>query len=56
VNDKEFEEELECELEPLGTQTAGITNVSFTVTNMPPGRHFRVDGTTVLGGFSFMVR
>uniref|UniRef100_A0A8C0WPK7 Macrophage-stimulating protein receptor n=1 Tax=Castor canadensis TaxID=51338 RepID=A0A8C0WPK7_CASCN len=54
VNDKEFEEELECELEPLGTQTAGITNVSFTVTNMPPGRHFRVDGTTVLGGFSFM--
>ncbi|XP_048190858.1 macrophage-stimulating protein receptor [Perognathus longimembris pacificus] len=51
---KDFVEELECELEPLGTQAAGTTNVSLIVTNMPPGRHFRIDGTSVLGGFSFM--
>ncbi|XP_008569766.1 PREDICTED: macrophage-stimulating protein receptor isoform X3 [Galeopterus variegatus] len=54
VPQKDFVEELECELEPLGTQAVGPTNVSLTVTNMPPGRHFRVDGTSVLGGFSFM--
>ncbi|EHB14821.1 Macrophage-stimulating protein receptor [Heterocephalus glaber] len=51
---KDFVEELECELEPLHGQTAGTTNVSLTVTNMLPGRHFRVDGTSMLGGFSFM--
>ncbi|XP_032017382.1 macrophage-stimulating protein receptor isoform X9 [Hylobates moloch] len=51
---KDFVEEFECELEPLGTQTVGPTNVSLTVTNMPPGKHFRVDGTSVLRGFSFM--
>ncbi|PNJ32244.1 MST1R isoform 2 [Pongo abelii] len=51
---KDFVEEFECELEPLGTQAVGPTNVSLTVTNMPPGKHFRVDGTSVLRGFSFM--
>ncbi|XP_039084287.1 macrophage-stimulating protein receptor isoform X2 [Hyaena hyaena] len=51
---KDFVEELECELEPLGIQPAGPANVSLTVTNMPPGRHFRVDGTSMLQGFSFM--
>ncbi|XP_042521956.1 macrophage-stimulating protein receptor [Dipodomys spectabilis] len=51
---KDFIEELECELEPLGTQAAGTTNVSLIVTNMPPGRHFRVEGTSIMGGFSFM--
>ncbi|XP_008061373.2 macrophage-stimulating protein receptor isoform X2 [Carlito syrichta] len=51
---KDFVEELECELKPLGTQAVGPTNVSLTVTNMPPGKHFRVDGTSMLGGFSFM--
>uniref|UniRef100_A0A8C3YPR7 Macrophage-stimulating protein receptor n=1 Tax=Catagonus wagneri TaxID=51154 RepID=A0A8C3YPR7_9CETA len=51
---KDFVEELECELKPLGTQGAGPANVSLTVTNMPPGRHFRVDGTSMLQGFSFM--
>uniref|UniRef100_A0A8C8ZNK0 Macrophage-stimulating protein receptor n=1 Tax=Prolemur simus TaxID=1328070 RepID=A0A8C8ZNK0_PROSS len=49
-----FVEELQCKLEPLRTQAAGPTNVSLTVTNMPPGKHFRVDGTSVLGGFSFV--
>lgn len=51
---KDFIEDFECELEPLSTQVAGPANVSLTVTNMPPGRHFRVDGTSMLGGFSFM--
>ncbi|KAM4821651.1 macrophage-stimulating protein receptor isoform 3-T3 [Thomomys bottae] len=51
---KDFVDELECELEPSGTQATGTTNVSLIVTNMPPGRHFRVDGTSVMGGFSFM--
>ncbi|XP_075863966.1 macrophage-stimulating protein receptor isoform X3 [Microcebus murinus] len=49
-----FVEELECKLEPLSTQAVGPTNVSLTVTNMPPGKHFRVDGTSVLGDFSFV--
>lgn len=53
---KDFVEEFECELEPLGTQAVGPTNVSLTVTNMPPGKHFRVDGTSMLRGFFFMVR
>ncbi|XP_047630613.1 macrophage-stimulating protein receptor isoform X8 [Phacochoerus africanus] len=51
---KDFTEKLECELKPLGTQGAGPANVSLTVTNMPLGRHFRVDGTSMLRGFSFM--
>ncbi|XP_025232752.1 macrophage-stimulating protein receptor isoform X3 [Theropithecus gelada] len=51
---KDFVEEFECELEPLGTQAVGPTNVSLTVTNMPPGKHFRVDGTSMLRGFFFM--
>ncbi|XP_053456230.1 macrophage-stimulating protein receptor isoform X2 [Nycticebus coucang] len=51
---KDFVEELECQLEPLSTQATGPTNVSLTVTNMPPGKHFRVDGTSMLGGFSFV--
>uniref|UniRef100_A0A4X1SNE7 Macrophage-stimulating protein receptor n=1 Tax=Sus scrofa TaxID=9823 RepID=A0A4X1SNE7_PIG len=51
---KDFIEKLECELKPLGTQGAGPANVSLTVTNMPLGRHFRVDGTSMLRGFSFM--
>lgn len=56
VSWKDFVEELECELEPLGTQTAGPANISLTVTNMPAGKHFRVDGTSMLQGFSFVVR
>ncbi|XP_054450806.1 macrophage-stimulating protein receptor isoform X2 [Pteronotus mesoamericanus] len=51
---KGFIEELECELEPLDAQAAGPANISLTVTNMPPGKHFRVDGTSTLQGFSFM--
>ncbi|XP_025771968.1 macrophage-stimulating protein receptor isoform X3 [Puma concolor] len=51
---KDFVEELECELEPLGMQPAGPANISLTVTNMPPGKHFQVDGTSMLQGFSFM--
>ncbi|KAK2091157.1 Macrophage-stimulating protein receptor [Saguinus oedipus] len=51
---KDFVEEFECELEPSNTQAEGPTNVSLTVTNMPPGKHFRVDGTSMLRGFSFM--
>ncbi|KAM6161023.1 macrophage-stimulating protein receptor [Erethizon dorsatum] len=51
---KDFIEKLECELEPLHTQVAGTTNVSLTVTNMLPGRRFRVNGTSMLGSFSFM--
>uniref|UniRef100_A0A2K6QD57 Macrophage-stimulating protein receptor n=1 Tax=Rhinopithecus roxellana TaxID=61622 RepID=A0A2K6QD57_RHIRO len=51
---KDFVEEFECELEPLGTQAVGPTNVSLTVTNMPPGKHFRIDGTSMLRGFFFM--
>lgn len=37
-------------------QPAGPANISLTVTNMPPGKHFQVDGTSMLQGFSFMVR
>lgn len=48
-------EELECELEPLVTQAAGTTNVSLLITNTPAGKHFRVDGSSVREGFSFMV-
>uniref|UniRef100_A0A2K5R2T4 Macrophage-stimulating protein receptor n=1 Tax=Cebus imitator TaxID=2715852 RepID=A0A2K5R2T4_CEBIM len=51
---KDFVEEFECELEPSNTQAEGPTNVSLTVTNMPPGKHFRVDGSSMLRGFSFM--
>ncbi|KAM5229802.1 macrophage-stimulating protein receptor isoform 2-T2 [Hipposideros larvatus] len=54
VSRKDFVEELECELEPLGTQASGPANINLTVTNMPPGKHFRVDGTSVRQGFSFM--
>ncbi|XP_047419963.1 macrophage-stimulating protein receptor isoform X2 [Sciurus carolinensis] len=54
VSRKDFVEKLECELEPLGTQAAGTTNISLIVTNMPPGKHFRVDGISMLGGFSFV--
>ncbi|XP_036905579.1 macrophage-stimulating protein receptor isoform X2 [Sturnira hondurensis] len=51
---KGFIEELECELEPLGTQSAGPVNISLTVTNMPPGKYFRIEGTSMLQGFSFV--
>ncbi|XP_066207270.1 macrophage-stimulating protein receptor isoform X2 [Saccopteryx leptura] len=51
---KDFIEEFECELEPSGIQAAGPANISLTVTNMPPGKHFRVDGTSILQGFSFV--
>lgn len=53
---KEFIEELECELEPLVTQTVGTTNISLLITDMPAGKHFRVEGVSVKEGFSFMVR
>ncbi|KAK1332676.1 hypothetical protein QTO34_007359 [Cnephaeus nilssonii] len=51
---KGFIEEFACELQPPGTQAAGPANVSLTVTNMPRGKHFRVDGASVLPGFSFL--
>ncbi|XP_077934084.1 macrophage-stimulating protein receptor isoform X7 [Halichoerus grypus] len=51
---KNLIEELECEVEPSGMQPAGPANISLTVTNMPPGKHFRIDGTSMLPGFSFM--
>ncbi|XP_037385248.1 macrophage-stimulating protein receptor isoform X2 [Talpa occidentalis] len=51
---KDSGEELECELEPSGLQAVGPANVSLTITNMPPGNHFRVDGTSMLQGFSFL--
>ncbi|KAF6313165.1 macrophage stimulating 1 receptor [Rhinolophus ferrumequinum] len=54
VSQKDFVEEFECELEPLGTQASGPANISLTVTNMPPGKHFRVYGTSTRQGFSFM--
>lgn len=53
---KDYVEELECELEPQDAQTAGPANISLIVTNMPPGKHFRVDGISIQQGFSFMVR
>ncbi|XP_032723982.1 macrophage-stimulating protein receptor [Lontra canadensis] len=54
VFQKDFVEELECEVEPLDMQLAGPANISLTVSNMSPGKHFRVDGTSTLQGFSFM--
>ncbi|XP_076773719.1 macrophage-stimulating protein receptor isoform X3 [Arvicanthis niloticus] len=51
---KEFIEELECELEPLVTQAVGTTNISLLITDMPAGKHFRVEGISVQEGFSFM--
>ncbi|KAM5291873.1 macrophage-stimulating protein receptor [Ctenodactylus gundi] len=54
VFQKDFIEELECELEPSSTQAEETTNISLIVNNMPPGRHFRVDGTSMLTGFSFV--
>nr|XP_054360707.1 macrophage-stimulating protein receptor isoform X5 [Mirounga angustirostris] len=51
---KNLVEELECEVEPSDMQPAGPANISLTVTNMPPGKHFRIDGTSMLQGFSFM--
>ncbi|XP_004399314.1 PREDICTED: macrophage-stimulating protein receptor isoform X1 [Odobenus rosmarus divergens] len=54
VSWKNLVEELECEVEPSGMQPAGPANISLTVTNMPPGKHFRIDGTSMLQGFSFM--
>ncbi|XP_044935614.1 macrophage-stimulating protein receptor isoform X7 [Mustela putorius furo] len=54
VFQKDFVEELECEVEPLDMQLAGPANISLTVSNMSPGKHFRVYGTSTLQGFSFM--
>ncbi|XP_036122737.1 macrophage-stimulating protein receptor isoform X3 [Molossus molossus] len=54
VSWKDFVEELECELEPLGTQAVGPANISLIVTNTPAGKPFRVDGTSMLQGFSFV--
>ncbi|XP_070247390.1 macrophage-stimulating protein receptor isoform X2 [Myotis yumanensis] len=54
VSWKGFIEVLACELQPPGTQAAGPANVSLTVTNMPRGKLFRVDGASSLPGFSFM--
>ncbi|KAL6087567.1 hypothetical protein STEG23_001774 [Scotinomys teguina] len=51
---KTFVEELECELKPLVTQAAGTTNVSLLITNTPAGKHFRVEGSSVRQGFSFV--
>lgn len=51
---KEFIDELECELEPLETQAVGTTNISLLITNMPAGKHFRVEGVSVREDFSFM--
>lgn len=51
---KAFVEELECELEPLVTQEAGTTNVSLLIANTPAGKHFRVEGSSVRQGFSFV--
>uniref|UniRef100_A0A452VAN7 receptor protein-tyrosine kinase n=1 Tax=Ursus maritimus TaxID=29073 RepID=A0A452VAN7_URSMA len=51
---KDFVEELECEVGPLSTQPAGPANISLAVTNMPPGKHFRIEGASMLQGFSFM--
>lgn len=41
---------------PLSTRPAGPANISLAVTNMPPGKHFRIEGASMLQGFSFMVR
>ncbi|XP_029399186.1 macrophage-stimulating protein receptor isoform X3 [Mus pahari] len=51
---KEFIQELECELDPLVTQAVGTTNISLVITDMPAGKHFRVEGVSVQEGFSFM--
>ncbi|XP_021027844.1 macrophage-stimulating protein receptor isoform X2 [Mus caroli] len=51
---KEFIQELECELEPLVTQAVGTTNISLIITDMPAGKHFRVEGVFVQEGFSFV--
>ncbi|XP_006893072.1 PREDICTED: macrophage-stimulating protein receptor [Elephantulus edwardii] len=51
---KGFIEELECELEPSGVQAAGPASISLTVVNVTTGKHFRVDGTSVLQGFTFV--
>lgn len=34
----------------------GTTNISLLITNMPAGKHFRVEGVSVREDFSFMVR
>ncbi|XP_055985668.1 macrophage-stimulating protein receptor [Sorex fumeus] len=54
VPQKDFGEELECELEPLDVQEAGAANVSLTITNMTLNKYFRIDGTAALPGFSFL--
>nr|XP_044992604.1 macrophage-stimulating protein receptor isoform X2 [Jaculus jaculus] len=54
VSPKDFVDELECNLEPLDTQPVGTTNVSLTITDMPAGRYFKVEGTSVREGFSFV--
>lgn len=54
VPQKDFGEELECELEPLDVQEAGAANISLTITNMTLNKNFRIDGTAALPGFSFL--
>ncbi|KAG8523970.1 Macrophage-stimulating protein receptor [Galemys pyrenaicus] len=54
VIQKDSGEELECELKPSDLQAVGPANVSLTITNMPRGNHFRVHGTSMLQGFSFV--
>ncbi|XP_030743467.1 macrophage-stimulating protein receptor [Echinops telfairi] len=54
VSGDDFIEEFECELEPWAGQAVGPANVSLTVVNMTAGKHFRVEGRSVLQGFSFV--
>lgn len=54
VPQKDLGEELHCDIEPVGIQTVGSVNISLTIANMSAGKHFRVEGTSVLQGFSFV--
>ncbi|XP_060060628.1 macrophage-stimulating protein receptor isoform X2 [Erinaceus europaeus] len=54
VPQKDFGEELQCDIEPLGAQAVGSANISLTIANMPAGQHFHVNGTSTLQGFSFV--
>ncbi|XP_038596537.1 macrophage-stimulating protein receptor isoform X2 [Tachyglossus aculeatus] len=51
---KDFVEELECQLEAAGTQVPGPANVTLSISQEPHHHPFRVDGSSVLGGFTFV--
>ncbi|XP_074139399.1 macrophage-stimulating protein receptor isoform X2 [Sminthopsis crassicaudata] len=51
---KVFVEQLECLLEASSSQAPGPANVTLSILGAPTQFHFQLNGSSVLGGFSFV--